>query len=177
MALYPIKVLLDKDRNVFIPFLPADAIPINGSNETVAVALANRYTKAEVDAIIQGLGTLQVLRGRIATRADLDNIQNPQAGDTYIVGTGTTNNSEWMWLGNAWEELGPMIDLSGYYTKTEVDNLLANYSTVQSVTQGLANKVDTSKIKSGQSTTVGDVYDVTYINGVIGNIEDILGGI
>ena len=133
MALYPIKVLLDKDRNIFIPFLPADAIPINGSDETVAGALANRYTKAEVDAIIQGLGTLQVLCGRVATRADLDNIQNPKAGDTYIVGTDTTNNSEWMWIGDTWEELGPMIDLSAYYTKEEITNLLASYATVNYV--------------------------------------------
>ena len=140
MALYPIKVLLDKDRNIFIPFLPADAIPINGSDETVAGALANRYTKAEVDAIIQGLGTLQVLCGRVATRADLDNIQNPKAGDTYIVGTDTTNNSEWMWIGDTWEELGPMIDLSAYYTKEEITNLLASYATVNYVNNLIDSK-------------------------------------
>ena len=140
MALYPIKVLLDKDRNIFIPFLPADAIPINGSDETVAGALANRYTKAEVDAIIQGLGTLQVLCGRVDTRADLDNIQNPQAGDTYIVGTATTNNSEWMWIGDTWEELGPMVDLSAYYTKEEITNLLASYTTVDYVNNLIDSK-------------------------------------
>lgn len=35
----------------------------------------------------------------------------------------------------------------------------------------LANKLDTSKVKSSTSSTSGDVYDVTYINTMLGNIE------
>lgn len=167
MALYPIKVLLDKDRNIFIPFLPADAIPINGSDETVAGALANRYTKAEVDAIIQGLGTLQVLRGRVDTRADLDNIQNPQAGDTYIVGTATTNNSEWMWIGDTWEELGPMIDLSAYYTKEEITNLLASYTTVDYVNNLIDSKPTVSHETSLAMT--GEALHLAILNKTLQN--------
>ena len=167
MALYPIKVLLDKDRNIFIPFLPADAIPINGSDETVAGALANRYTKAEVDAIIQGLGTLQVLRGRDDTRADLDNIQNPQAGDTYIVGTATTNNSEWMWIGDTWEELGPMIDLSAYYTKEEITNLLASYTTVDYVNNLIDSKPTVSHETSLAMT--GEALHLAILNKTLQN--------
>ena len=37
-----------------------------------------------------------------------------------------------------------------------------------------STKLDTSKVKSSQSTTSGDVYDVTYINTMIGNIETLL---
>lgn len=36
------------------------------------------------------------------------------------------------------------------------------------------NKLDTSKVKSSSSTTTGDVYDVTYINTMLGDIETIL---
>ena len=32
----------------------------------------------------------------------------------------------------------------------------------------------TSKVKSSYSTTSGDVYDVTYINSIVGNIESLL---
>ena len=178
MALYPIKVLLDKDRNIFIPFLPADAIPINGSDETVAGALANRYTKAEVDAIIQGLGTLQVLCGRVDTRADLDNIQNPQAGDTYIVGTATTNNSEWMWIGDTWEELGPMIDLSAYYTKEEITNLLASYTTVDYVNNLIDSKPtvshETSLAMTGEALHLAILNKTLQNNVVVTCTEDYL---
>ena len=178
MALYPIKVLLDKDRNIFIPFLPADAIPINGSDETVAGALANRYTKAEIDAIIQGLGTLQVLRGRVATRADLDNIQNPQAGDTYIVGTETTNNSEWMWIGDTWEELGPMIDLSAYYTKEEIVNLLESYATVNYVNNLIDSKPtvdhETSLAMTGEALHLAILNKTLKNNVVVTCTEDYL---
>jgi hypothetical protein len=35
-------------------------------------------------------------------------------------------------------------------------------------------KLDTSKVKNANSTTAGDVYDVRYINTMIGNIESLL---
>lgn len=39
------------------------------------------------------------------------------------------------------------------------------------------NKLDTSKVKNVNSTVAGDVYDVTYINTMLGDIETLLGGI
>ena len=43
--------------------------------------------------------------------------------------------------------------------------------------QDISGKLDTSKVKSAYSTTSGDVYDVSYINSTIGDIETLLGGI
>lgn len=43
--------------------------------------------------------------------------------------------------------------------------------------QDITGKLDTSKVKSSTSTTSGDVYDVTYINSMLGDIESLLGGI
>ena len=40
--------------------------------------------------------------------------------------------------------------------------------------QDISGKLDTSKVKSTYSTTSGDVYDVSYINTMIGNIETLL---
>lgn len=43
--------------------------------------------------------------------------------------------------------------------------------------QDISGKLDTSKVKSSASTTSGDVYDVTYINTMLGDVESLLGGI
>ena len=43
--------------------------------------------------------------------------------------------------------------------------------------QDISGKLDTSKVKNVNSTTAGDVYDVTYINTMLGDIETLLGGI
>ena len=41
----------------------------------------------------------------------------------------------------------------------------------------VSGKLDSSKVKTSTSSTSGDVYDVTYINTMLGNIESLLGGI
>lgn len=40
--------------------------------------------------------------------------------------------------------------------------------------QDISGKLDTSKVKNALSTTAGDVYDVRYINSVVGSIETLL---
>lgn len=55
---------------------------------------------------------------------------------------------------------------SAFISKTTLDNVIAG--------KGL---IDSTKVKTTTSTTVGDVYDVTYINTMIGDIESLLGGI
>lgn len=43
--------------------------------------------------------------------------------------------------------------------------------------QDISGKLDTNKVKSSYSTTSGDIYDVTYINSTIGDIETLLSNI
>ena len=124
--LYPIKVLLDANKKPFIPFITSTSIVVDGTEYTVQDMFDMRYTKEEVDAIIQSLGTLQRLRGRVDTYEDLLLIEGQQAGDTYIVGTSDTENSEYMWIGEKWEKLGPLVDLTDYYNKADIDALLAS---------------------------------------------------
>ena len=45
------------------------------------------------------------------------------------------------------------------------------------VSSDISGKLDTSKVKSSYSTTSGDVYDVSYINTTIGDIESLLSAI
>ena len=40
--------------------------------------------------------------------------------------------------------------------------------------QDISGKVNTSQVKNTMSITAGDVYDVRYINTMIGNIESLL---
>ena len=207
---YPIKVLLDEDRNIFIPFITSNTVLVSGTNENVAQQIANRYTKAEVDALIEGLGTLQRIVGRVDTYEELPAIGN-QNGDTWLVGLASaSNHAEYMYINGSWEELGPLIDLENYYNKTETysaeeittklatkvtivagKNLssndftdalkeklegLSNYDDT-AIKSALSNKLDISKVKNVKDTTAGNVYDTTYINSVVGNIEELLGGI
>ena len=90
--------------------------------DIVTLALAKKY----VNTRIADMGTLQRLQGRVDTYDDLLNISNPQSGDTYVVGTPSEENSEYMFIGDEWEKLGPMLDLSNLYTKPEVDAMFTN---------------------------------------------------
>jgi hypothetical protein len=46
-----------------------------------------------------------------------------------------------------------------------------------SSTVDVSDKLDANKVKVTTSTTSGDIYDVTYINSALGDIESLLGGI
>ena len=63
----------------------------------------------------------------------------------------------------------------GIVCKGTLENVLTNKGYL--VASDISGKLDTSKVKNTKSTTAGDVYDVRYINSMIGNIESLLGGI
>lgn len=54
---------------------------------------------------------------------------------------------------------------------------VVDLGTVITSHQDISGKLDSSKVKNTMSTTAGDVYDVRYINTMIGNIETLLGEI
>lgn len=188
---YPIKILLDEEKQPFVPFVTLNAILMNGSeknalqyvDDTVAQSaeetkqwvldqeyitkaveeLDNFYDKRAIEQIIKDLGTLQRLMGRVDTKEELPN--NPQVGDTWIVGPVGSNASEYLYTANGWEELGPFIDLSGYSTTEEVEAMIetakriCNEFTTTQVTT-LRNEV-TETLKSYVKTVGGKRPDVT----------------
>lgn len=157
MNSYPIKMLLDEDKNPFFPLVTTDAIVENNTDKTAADLFNDRYTKEEVDKLFADLGTLQRLCGRVATYDDLPS--NPKNGDTYIVGDGTSNDTEYMWLGDKWEQLGPLVDLSMYYTKDQVDGLINALRTQlqENINTGDTNTLNTAKgYTDALKTTIGD---------------------
>lgn len=93
--------------------------------DIVTLALARKYA----DNKIKDLGTIQRLAGRVDTLEDLEKIENPQTGDVYIVGTKELENSEYIFVGDEWEELGPLFDTSSFADATYTYNSLANRPT------------------------------------------------
>lgn len=67
---------------------------------------------------------------------------------------------------------------SGGIPKTDLDsNVQSSLNKADSALQehqDISGKLDTIKVKNTNSTTAGDVYDVRYINSMIGDIETIL---
>lgn len=59
-------------------------------------------------------------KGTVATEAELPG-SDQVVGDVYHV---TEKSKEFVWDGEKWEELGGIVDLSGYYTKGETDNAI-----------------------------------------------------
>jgi hypothetical protein len=51
---------------------------------------------------------------------------------------------------------------------------VVDLGTVITEHQDISGKLDTSKVKKTRSTVQGNVYDVTYINSALGNIETLL---
>ena len=75
-------------------------------------------TTAYVDSAINELGSLLTFKGVVATTGDLPGSGN-DVGDVWIV---SEDNSEHVWTGEAWERLGPTIDLSGYVPTSRTVN-------------------------------------------------------
>lgn len=91
----------------------------------------------------------------------LEDVTDPRPNIIYLVPqeqTGGTNQFiEYIWVANAWEELGPLpeeIDLSNYYTKEEVDSLLA----------GKANKSYVDGALSAATVTVSKAIGERFLD-------------
>lgn len=94
--------------------------------------LTNYYTLEQTDqainTAISSLGTVFNLKGRVDTVNDLPS-KNNKSGDVYLVGTESSSEfQEYYWTSTMWDYMGitTEVDLSNYYNKTEVNNLLDN---------------------------------------------------
>lgn len=78
---------------------------------------AGFQTASEVNALISSaLTTVMDYKGTVATVTDLPATGNKN-GDVYHV---TATDGEYAWNGTEWEELGSIIDLSGYVEDTDM---------------------------------------------------------
>lgn len=98
-----------------------------------AVTTANTYT----DGKITSLGTVFTLRGRVDAYANLPST-GMKSGDVYLVGLSTAEQlEEYIYTTESkWEKFGftTAVDLSNYFTKTEMNTLLAAKAPLNSPT-------------------------------------------
>lgn len=69
--------------------------------------IENAYTKSEVDGLVSGV---LHYKGTMANTSLLPSSGN-KTGDVWHI---TADGSEWAWDGTQWQELGTVVDLSGY---------------------------------------------------------------
>lgn len=165
--------------NVFddLPYIGGD-IDIDDVNAAIAqaltTALANYYTSAQTDtaissAISAALSSVYSLKGRVNTVNDLPASGN-KTGDVYMVGAEESlQKDEYYWTGTAWEFFGRTIDMSAYYTKSEIDALLQGY--VEKVSgKGLSTEDYTTAEKTKLAGL--ENYDDTALKARVKAIED-----
>ena len=107
--------------------------------------IEDAYTKSEVDS---KLSTVYKYKGSVATYEELPSANN-EVGDVYNV---ETDGMNYAWDGTTWDKLGVTVDLSNYYTKSEVNTELdkkldittasSTYATITTV-NGKADKATT----------------------------------
>lgn len=155
-----------------LPYIGGD-IDISDVNTAIATALASYYTSAQTDsaiasAISAALSSVYSLKGRVDTVNDLPATGN-KTGDVYMVGTvESLQKDEYYWTGTAWEFFGRTIDMSAYYTKSEVDTLLGDK--VDKVT---GKQLSTEDYTTAEKTKLAGLsnYDDTALSGRVSAIE------
>lgn len=118
------------------------------------------YSKTEVDGLVSGVFHFE---GTAESYEALPS-ENNTKGDVYQVG-----DKEYAWDGSNWVELGYVIDLSGYYTKEEVN------TEVKKVQDALDLVEETVE---AHTTSIGDLEDADIalderIDGVDSKIADL----
>ena len=162
------------DGHIDYKYIPWGNITGN-INDQLDLAAALKQLQDEIDeAIAHQLGTVFTYKGQVDTYNYLPT--DAKIGDCYNV---NDTGANYVWSGEAWDKLSETYDFSEfatqeeiealkelYYTKTEVDAVLANLEEV--IDQKLIEKVDTSTFESYK-----EVVDDTMA-GQNGNIQSLL---
>jgi len=99
MALYPIRLLKDKNRHPFFPFNTLESVLVDGTNKNLADVLNDIYTKAEVNTMFATeLSKFSVYPtvGSLPATARDGAVAAVNANNTYIM---------YMYYSNAWRAL------------------------------------------------------------------------
>ena len=123
------------------------------------------YTKANIDELLSNVGA--GLSVKIVTVLPTEEI----SGTTiYLIKTSGNNYNQYMWIDNAWANLGSTtVDLSNYYTKGKVDEILLGYVTKDVLASTLIDYVKKSELaKVATSNDYNDLDNLPQIPDVSG---------
>lgn len=123
------------------------------------------YTKANIDELLRNVGA--GLSVKIVTVLPTEEI----SGTTiYLIKTTGNNYNQYMWIDNAWANLGSTtVDLSNYYTKGKVDEILLGYVTKDVLASTLIDYVKKSELaKVATSNDYNDLDNLPQIPDVSG---------
>ena len=118
------------------------------------------YTKANIDELLRNIGA--GLSVRIVAALPTEEI----SGTTiYLIKTSGNNYNQYMWIDNAWANLGSTtVDLSNYYTKDKVDEILLGYVTKDELASVLIDYVKKSELaKVATSNDYNDLDNLPEI--------------
>lgn len=93
---------------------------------TVIADIPNEYVKNSIfesykEEINQKLGSVYTVKGSVANYEALMDIENKNVGDVYnLLDTG----ANYVYTDSGWDKLSETIDLSNYYTKEEIDEMI-----------------------------------------------------
>lgn len=94
--------------------------------------------KAYADTLI---ASVYRVKGSVQNYSQLTSVSNPKVGDVYNV---ISSGMNYVYTEDGWDALGGTIDLSNYYTKSEVDTQISNaINTAENYAEGLVSGYDT----------------------------------
>ena len=156
-----------------LPYVGGD-LDMTEINNAITTALTDYYTKTETDTAISeaigNLGTLFRFKGRVNTVDDLPASDNQQ-GDVYLVGAESAGEfAEYYWTGTFFDYMGKTtsVDLTDYYKKSDVDNLL-NGKVDKVEGKGLSTEDFTTELKNRLNSL--ENYDDTALTERVATIE------
>ena len=119
------------------------------------IDLSQYYTKLETDSAISSaissIGNVFIIRGRVNAVNNLPATGN-KSGDVYFVGLESASEyEEYVWTETRWEYFGKttaQVDLSNYYTKSEVDSFINGVEYDDTVLSARVTAIEGDYIKS-----------------------------
>lgn len=162
MATYPIKVLLDRNRQPFIPFATTSSIVENGTNRRLDKILGNLddLQTNNKNSLVSAINEILTQHGSGGSSTgwqvvDVLPTENISATTIYLLpkegATKPNIYEEWIWVNEDWESIGTTeIDLSGYATTTMIGDLNTLQTTDKdSVVDAINELVNTTGDLSG----------------------------
>lgn len=135
------------------------------------------YTKSEVDNLISAISTMSL---EVVQTLPTEDISTTTIYLLPKQSAGTQNvYDEYIYLNNSWELIGNTeIDLSSYYTKTEVDNALSDTTgTLESEISDISDALDTKQATLVSGTNIKTINSNSLLgNGNIALQETLVSG-